>query len=322
MSLNLSLALGCPASQRVVFIFPVQSPGSVSLLSGIDGLHISDNRHISLQNCKELCLELASTNEFTYRSNLSSSIKQLVRKDHNFPSNGHPSSPRTPPPESRMTSPSTPFSSQLQEESVSTSSNQIGPRVGSIDIVGLLDDEISKKLLQTRMTSLLYSRVLLQGNLIIFPILSKRYIFRVIAKQRSSNQTDQDIVDQRSDSSLPVICEPLDASIVTGETKISLSLPRNMVSKPLPKTGLPHSVFEHNFDEAKVTDDNLKLGGLSKEYSILMDIIASSCMENNMSRYCMSQLVIINMLVEVCFSVFGLRKMFGYTFMSQFSAVM
>lgn len=290
--MNLSLSMGCPALGRVVFVFPVQSPGSASLLNGIDRLHKSDHRHLSLQNCKELCLELASTTEFTFRSNISSSIKPLVRKDHKFSSNGHPSSPRTPLPESRMTSPCSPLSSQVQEESASSSLSQIGSRVDSIDITALLDDEISKKLLQARMTSLLYSRILLEGNIIISPILSKHHVFHVIDKRASNNQMDQDLVGERSDSLLPDLCESSEsldrASIVTGETKLSLSLPINVASKPPPETGVPHQLFERGYDEAKVADDNLKLGGLSKEYNILKDIIASSCMENTMSRYFMS----------------------------------
>ncbi|XP_048137655.1 calmodulin-interacting protein 111 isoform X2 [Rhodamnia argentea] len=247
LSLNLSYTMGCPTSGRVLFVFPVQSWISGGLVNGIDKLQRNSLGSFVMQTCEELCLELASRNEFTTNKRALSLVKT--------PGSG----------------------------------NQMCPVVNSYDIVQLLEDESTKNLLQACTKSWLCSRFLLQGNLVVVPILSKLWLFQVIGAQHASDGKNQTIIDQNTEGSSPNISQSPDYAIhaftVTGRTNIRLSSPMNTTSVTPAVTGSLVGNLEHIDCKANIRGDDIKLGGLYKEYTALKDIIISSTLKDTMSRF-------------------------------------
>lgn len=285
LSLNLSYTMGCPTSGRVLFVFPIQRWISGGLVNGIDKLQHNSLCSFAMQNCEELRLELASRNEFTTNKRALS----LVKPPGEIPLNENVTfgSPRTPVRQSKM---STPANDQFRSPlSQSSSTSQMCPVVDSYDIVQLLEDESTKKLLQACTKSWLCSRFLLQGNLVVVPILSKLWLFRVIGCQRASDGKNQSIKDQITEGSSPNISQLPDyvihAFTVTSRTNTHLSSPMNAILVTPAVTGSLVGKLEHTYCKADIKGDDIKLGGLHKEYADLMDII-SSTLEDTLSRYC------------------------------------
>lgn len=75
------------------------------------------------------------------------------------------------------------------------------------------------------------------------------------------------------------------AFVINHETKVYLYPPLNAVSKSLREGTLPNAQIEFQNVQATVEQDISKLGGLSKEYAILKDIIISSSVKSTLSRY-------------------------------------
>lgn len=285
LSLNLSYTMGCPTSGRVLFVFPVQSWISGGLVNGIDKLQHHSLGSFAIQNCEELCLELASRNEFTTNKRALSLVKPAgeIPLDENVTFG----SPRTPVYQSKMSSPAhDQFRSPL---SLSSSTSQMCPVVNSYDIVQLLEDESTKNLLQACTKSWLCSRFLLQGNLVVIPILSKLWLFHVIGARQPSDRKHQSIIDQSTEGSSPNISQSPDyvihAFTVTSRTNIHLSSPMNMTLVTPSVTGSLVGKLEHTYCKANTKGDDIKLGGLCKEYTDLKDIITSSISKDPMSRF-------------------------------------
>ncbi|KAF8007084.1 hypothetical protein BT93_K1170 [Corymbia citriodora subsp. variegata] len=281
LSLNLSYSMGCPPSGRVLFVFPVQSWISGGLVNGIDKLQQNSLGSFTMQNCEELCLELASRNEFTTNKRALSLVKPPgeIPLDENVTFG----SPRTPVNQSKLSSPANDqFRSPL---SLSSSTRQMCPVVNSYDIVQLLEDESTKNLLQACTKSWLSSRFLLQGNLVVVPILSKLWLFQVVGAQQASDWKNQSIIDQSTEGSSPNISHPsgyvIHAFTVTSRTNICLSSPMNTMLVTPAVTGSLVGKLEPTYCKANVKGDDIKLGGLCKEYAELKDIIISSTSEED-----------------------------------------
>lgn len=71
--------------------------------------------------------------------------------------------------------------------------------------------------------------------------------------------------------------------VINHETKVYLYPPLNAVSKSLREGGLPNAQIEFQNVKAALEQDISKLGGLSKEYAILKDIIISSSVKSTLS---------------------------------------
>ncbi|KAF8007086.1 hypothetical protein BT93_K1170 [Corymbia citriodora subsp. variegata] len=273
--------MGCPPSGRVLFVFPVQSWISGGLVNGIDKLQQNSLGSFTMQNCEELCLELASRNEFTTNKRALSLVKPPgeIPLDENVTFG----SPRTPVNQSKLSSPANDqFRSPL---SLSSSTRQMCPVVNSYDIVQLLEDESTKNLLQACTKSWLSSRFLLQGNLVVVPILSKLWLFQVVGAQQASDWKNQSIIDQSTEGSSPNISHPsgyvIHAFTVTSRTNICLSSPMNTMLVTPAVTGSLVGKLEPTYCKANVKGDDIKLGGLCKEYAELKDIIISSTSEED-----------------------------------------
>nr|GEU81194.1 calmodulin-interacting protein 111 isoform X1 [Tanacetum cinerariifolium] len=218
LSSTLSSAMGYPGSGRTIFVYPVNH--------GNSPIHKSPVNSISIYSCKDLHLSLVSTkSSISTRTNKTSHTDFPI--DHNgHIGNGNISSPKTPSiSRSKFSSPcsSQPTSPRQRE----TPSNSFDSSFDSSNLREVLEDESGKKLLQTCTMSLVYSRHLLCGNLMVIPILSELCVFKVVSAEKVSEDGDNEVLE-RSNAFL----------------------------------------VDH---------------GLSKEYSVLRDIIISSSVKNTLS---------------------------------------
>ena len=84
------------------------------------------------------------------------------------------------------------------------------------------------------------------------------------------------------------------AFTVNDETKVFLSLPSNAASEEPIQRDIPCVKLEHKVANASLHDKISKLGGLSKEYTLLKDIISSSVSD------ALSRLVLSDAYFHVC----------------------
>nr|GEZ74951.1 calmodulin-interacting protein 111 isoform X1 [Tanacetum cinerariifolium] len=131
--------------------------------------------------------------------------------------------------------------------------------IGKGNISDILEDESGKKLLQTCTMSLLYSHHLLCGNLVVIPILSELCVFKVVSAEKVYEDGDKEVLGRS------------DAFLVDHGTKVHLFSEKTSFDL----------CSEDSID--KIVVDSPRLGGLSKEYSVLRDIITSSSVKNTLS---------------------------------------
>ncbi|XP_057738710.1 calmodulin-interacting protein 111 isoform X2 [Arachis stenosperma] len=276
LSSNISCTMGCPPLGTIVFVYPVQKQYLSGLANGSNELHYTESNCLSIYNCKELYLQLAPHKDgFQLDINNSASVtKSQVQSDSDIFA-----SPSTPSNGSKFSNASV-LSSPRFEDSASTIPIQNNQSMASFNIMDALGDESSKKLLQACATSWLYSRYLLLGNFVSVPMFSEVCIFQVIGAKKSP----VDRADNYSSNGINNLClEDSDvaenvneAIVVNCETKVFLSLQSNAASKESIQRDLPSEKRKAEVANPSIYDNISKLGGLSKEYTVLKDIISSS----------------------------------------------
>lgn len=286
LSSNLSYTMGCPTSGSVVFVYPIQSQlPPHGIVKGLDEPNGNGVQCFSVYNCKELYLEQAlSQNRSTVRSNMLSSLNFPAEKNRNTLEIGMVSSPKTPLYQSKFSSSSPSHStSSICEDPVSHLPNANSSHIDSFDIRDVMGDESVKKLIQTCATRWLYSRNLLRGNFVSIPILSEVYIFCVVgAKDLSAKSSSHDLTKEKVHDLPPDTPELANhAFVINCDTKVCLHSPSTAVSE----TSVSGVELEYKDVKARVVENSLKLGGLSKEYAILKDIIISSSVKDTLLRY-------------------------------------
>ncbi|KAK6944478.1 AAA ATPase, AAA+ lid domain [Dillenia turbinata] len=278
LSSDLSITLGCPPLSRVLFVCSVQTLFLSNLKYEKDKLC-----GISLYPCKEICLELVSSKIASRRKcSFPSLINSPVETVHDRFENEKLASPRTP--VSCHSSLSLPISglssSAIHEESASSSTNMDKMHIDVLDVGQMLSNEITRKLVEIPAASWLYSRSLFPGNLVAIPILSEQCIFRVIdADKLMDCGVNQELTNGGCDSLSrpPTSMKDYENAFVIGhETKVVISSKLNSVLQSPRGRGLQSVKVEYKGLKARMECGVLKLGGLSKEYAILMDIIFSS----------------------------------------------
>lgn len=292
LSSNLSYTMGCPTSGSVVFVYPIQSQFPSSPVNGHDTPNGTRVGSFAVYNCKELHLELAlSKNKSTVPSNMLSSMSFPAEKPRDPFEIGMVSSPKTPLYQSKLSSSSTSHTTPpVGENSVSCLPNPNSPSIDSFDIRELIGDKSAKKILRTCVSLWLLSRNLFCGNFVAIPTHSELLIFRVIdAKQSSAKSSSHNFTNEKSHHLLfkdPELVDHVNhAFVVNHDAEVCLYFPSNMVSETSQKGGFSGVELEYKDVKANVVDNALKLGGLSKEYAILKDIIISSSVKDTLSRY-------------------------------------
>ena len=295
LSLNLYQTMGSPASARIVFVYLIQSQSVTDFVNGSRNSHDTAVNGLSQYKCKELYLEMIPRKIGSTINRDRQATAQCPAETINYQlSNGAVSSPKTPVSyQSKLTSPnSDQLTSPLCEDSVSRLSDADKKTFASFDITEVLGDETAKKLLQSCAASWLYSRSLLSGNLVTIPILAELCTFYVRGATKFSPDSDNlDLTDERrhglfsqaSDS----VSHVANAFVVDRETKIYLYLPSNASSETSQEGHPPHVKLDCKNFKANIGSDVVKLGGLSEEYAVLLDIIISTSVKNTLSRYVM-----------------------------------
>ncbi|XP_060675566.1 LOW QUALITY PROTEIN: calmodulin-interacting protein 111-like [Ziziphus jujuba] len=264
LSANLSNIMGRPTSGRVVFVYSTQNEyellaGLVSKCEKPDG---SRANHLVVHDCNELVLERVHSRNTLARSRISMNISS--DKSYKHPENEVLASHKTPLNQSKSSFSSVCqlISSSCEDSRVnSTYSNGLSP--GPFDVMEVLGDEVSRRLLQTCAAAWLHSCCLLNGNIVTIPVLSQIYSFKVIgAKTLSVNACGVDRV--------------YEAFFVKRETKVCPHLPWKRQDSSCVDTGYRNA-------KANTEDKISNLGGLSKEYEILKEIIVSSS-SNTLSK--------------------------------------
>ncbi|TKY62736.1 nucleoside-triphosphatase protein [Spatholobus suberectus] len=277
LSSNLYYTMGCPPLGASVFVHPIQKQFLSSLANGSNEQLSTENNCLSIYNCKELYLQLVpSKNGQPLKFNNFPSLNVSKGKSCVQSENDIVASPATPSYGSKFTNASG-LSSSLFEDSVSSVPNQKSQPLISFDVSLALGDESSKKLLQTCATSWLYSRSLLLGNLVNVPMFSELCFFQVIGAKKEPVTRSDHYPSNGSSDLYPDIADSVNqAFTVNYETKVFLSLPSNEASEEPIQRDIPCVKLEHKVANASLHDNISKLGGLSKEYTLLKDIISSS----------------------------------------------
>ncbi|KAL4342286.1 hypothetical protein GQ457_08G025050 [Hibiscus cannabinus] len=285
LSSSLSYALGSLSSGSVVFVYPIQSEFQTGLINGSERGHNLNANCLSLHSCQQLHLELTSKNTVNTNYDLQSKMEFSAGKSHDRFENGITSSPKTPLYQAKLSSlHSSQLDSPFCEGSASNISKPNGQCGDSFDVKEILRDESSKKLLETCATSWLYSRNLLRGNIVAIPILSEVCFFRVIG----AGISNQDLTNGSHLGLAPQTLEPMvhvnSAFVVDHKTKVYLCSSVDMSSETQAERPLPCVLDDIGDVKTVMKHDIPELGGLSKEYAILKEIILS-LLKNALSSF-------------------------------------
>jgi len=271
--------MGCPPMGTSVFVCALQKQLLPTPASESNEHHYMENNRLPINNCKELYLQLVPSKKgLPLKFNSFPSLDVSKVKSHVQFENDTVASPATPSYGSKFSNASG-LSSPQFDDSASSVPNHKGQSLISSDVSLALRDENSKQSLETWATSWLYSRSLLLGNLVSVPMFSECFFQVLGAKKQSVTKSDQypsngssDLYPEDSD-----IADSVNqAFTVNYETKVFLSLPSNTASEEPIQRDIHCVKLDHKVGNASLPDRISKLGGLSKEYTLLKDIISSS----------------------------------------------
>ncbi|MBA0680433.1 hypothetical protein Goari_012128 [Gossypium aridum] len=285
LSSSLSYTLGSPSSGSIVFVYPIQSEFQTGLINESEKGHNPNSNCLSLYSCQQLHLELTSKNTVNTSYDIQSKMEFSTGRTHDRFENGITSSPKTPLYQSKLSSlHSAQVDSPFCEGSASNISKPNGLCVDSFDVKEILRDESSKKLLETCATSWLYSRNLLRGNIVAIPILSELCIFCVIG----AGISNQDLTNGSHHSLPPQTLEPMEhvnsAFVVDHKTEVYLRSSLDLSSETQAERPSPCVQNDSGNVKTIIERDIPDLGGLSKEYATLKEII-SSLVKNALSSF-------------------------------------
>ncbi|KAF8102067.1 hypothetical protein N665_0201s0356 [Sinapis alba] len=261
ISMNLRYGLGCPVSGRTVFVYPVGRHSSLNDQFNVNvGVHENGVNDLSLLACKELCLESTPfRNTLPAENDFLSKEKLALESSHEQNGNGN-STPKTP---SNFQKPSS-LASSVKGDSVLSIKQKFSSE-SLVDLREVLSNESSKKLLQICAASWLYPCSLLYGNFVAIPILSETCIFCV----KRANKKAFDTSNRNH------------AFLINRDAKVYLYHTLGLASEIGERTqGLQ---FDDDDGEENMGCEISKLGGLSKEYAILRDIVVSSSTKSSLS---------------------------------------
>ncbi|XP_022952508.1 calmodulin-interacting protein 111 isoform X1 [Cucurbita moschata] len=274
LSTTLSFTLGCPTIGRVVFIFPLKTHVCNDALNENGKLKSTEVESLGIYNCKELFLELVSSTNVSKKDSLFSSSTIYSRKVHGHSENGN------------LASPSTMLSTSPKCDDAVSNLLVERPCAHSLIKEALGDDSV-RKTLQTIASNELYKRCLLRGNLVTFPVLSDLCTFHVRGGKGLSGYDDSyDSMHSGSDDHFQHFSsnEYVDYAFSIDQlTKVFINVQSTTVSETVQERVLSKVDPQNLNMRAKVKPKVWKLGGLSKEYSVLKDIIIASSLNNTVS---------------------------------------
>ncbi|XP_057785625.1 calmodulin-interacting protein 111 isoform X2 [Salvia miltiorrhiza] len=281
LSLNLSHTLGCPCSGRMVFVYPVKrrtltENGNGSRCGPAAGC-------ISVDSLQEIYLSPVYLKGKDKTARSTSSHRDISKElAYGQAENSNISSPVTPSvSESKISSPCSAQSRLLNYDQSASKRTYLSDAAFSIlDMKGVLRDDSSRKLLEICTGSWLHSRSLLSGNFVAVPILSELCVFQVIGPKRLSSNSE--VWNGNSDFPAQSLDEgkyAISAFSIDSGTKIIFLSAGNSVVETSVKGYSENPDTGHGSIRKKAEAHLLKLGGLTKEFTVLKDIIVSSAVQ-------------------------------------------
>ncbi|PKU70817.1 calmodulin-interacting protein 111 [Dendrobium catenatum] len=273
LSWGLSCTMGFPAIGQALFIFSI---------GDFSSCHNESNKnntcHLRLHKCRNLNLNMLP---ITFHDSIptNSSLTESASTANGY---GNSESPKTPSYHSKL--PST-FTTPLHLK-ISHRSSQGSYSSACLDVSALklaLADEESKLLYEKFSSQWLYGRFLLQGNLVAVPVCGKVLLFSVEgADELTTRCSSQDLISQDNNDMLldgakrvSSLGTEYTALYVEAKTKISFSGPISRAfGSSSERVILGGNASE--FINGKEPSDLPILGGLSKEFAALEEIIKFS----------------------------------------------
>ncbi|CAI0432716.1 unnamed protein product [Linum tenue] len=274
LSTDLWYTMGCPVSDTVAYIYPIDHTSQMNQINKRD-----DRAKLCISHCNELYLDLAPLKDRV----------QMISggKPHDSSANGVLSSPRTPSCQTKQRSPSSSghVASPKPEEAGFSLSYPQGTFADSFEISEVLKDENAKKLLQVSAASWLCSRILICGNLVAIPVMSELVIFRVTNYSKfTANDDGQAMIGERNSiyfQKPKLVNLGNDAMLLNHETQVYFCKPENSADETPKKRMFPSMQIGSETGKS-IRHDVPKLGGLCEEYAVLRQIITFS-MDNTLS---------------------------------------
>ena len=283
--------MGHPTSGNITFVSLMQTCSVNGSLDGIDKLH--NSTCLSFCRCKDLYLELIpSRNGLKLNDSLANSSTSETKFYQS--QNGNVSSPKTPSIDQSKLSPAgvclsneASFSAYDMEEATDQEEN----------IEKELGDNRIRKMYENFAVLGLHGRLLLHGNVVSIPMLKKTYLFCVEDGNKLSIECpSQELIAEGSQLVLdneefetPTMVHQEVAFVLGAETKVHIcTVP--LITQIPNERGLPLVEIDCKNIKDKLADHVPKLGGLSKEFALLKDIIVSSLLKNTLSRFDTSHL--------------------------------
>ncbi|KAJ4965875.1 hypothetical protein NE237_017724 [Protea cynaroides] len=293
LSWSLSCTLGFPSLGRIIFISSIQTLSVAGLLNSLPNPINNAFCPLTLCKCKDLQLQLiSSVDGVSIKHNMlpcSESSDRPAKMDQDQFENGNVSSPKTPSLcKLKLDSPlsSSPHS-RSHGDSLPNKHCLSGKSLGTFDMKLALGDEKTKELWQSCAVHWLRTRILLPGNIVTIPIFPDTFVFRV-ESANESECTNQKLKDKENDLIFrpPQLMDHIkEAFLVDNETKVHIFSSLNSKMETAEKKGYPQEDLEHKDFRTKMTSGVPKLGGLSKEFSLLKEIIISSSVKDSLSSF-------------------------------------
>ncbi|XP_042508948.1 calmodulin-interacting protein 111-like [Macadamia integrifolia] len=272
LSWSLSSTLGFPSLGRIIFISSIQTLYVSGLLNNLPSPINSAACPLTVCKCKDLQLQLISSMDGVSIKHDMSRSNRPAEMDQGQFEKGNFSSPKTPSLyKPKLDSPiSGPLYSGRWEDSVL--------KLG-------LGDEKTKELWQSCAVHWLRSRILLPGNILTIPIFPYTFVFRVEGANESEC-TNQKLKDEGNDLIFrtPTLMDHVkEAFLVDHETKVQIFSSLTSETETVEKSGYPREDLEHKDFRTKMIRDVPQLGGLSKEFALLKEIIIYSLLKDSLS---------------------------------------
>ncbi|XP_026415570.1 calmodulin-interacting protein 111-like [Papaver somniferum] len=302
LSWSLSCTLGLPAPGKTLFIHPIQTCFTEGTVNGTDKLLASNVTAslLPLCNCKYFNLELVALHERPKENDTGLSVTNSRAGAHQDRLEIGESSPKTPVTYQPKHKPPG-VTLERYRDSVSTVRHS-GETLSvpydiseaAIDRKKLLEesfgDKCTREIYQTCAKLWLHDRLLLHGNLVAIPMCKETYFFSVMGTKRLlTDAVRQKLVNggryelSRDEAQYPDLDQGRFAFFLDAETEVhlctSLSLStQNPYGKHMPLV----EVSSKDITEKEGISDS-KLGGLSKEFGMLKEIIVSSSVNATLS---------------------------------------
>ncbi|KAI3927710.1 hypothetical protein MKW92_010426 [Papaver armeniacum] len=276
LSWSLSCTLGLPAPGKTLFIHPIQTCFTEDTVNGTDKL-LDSNVTASLLplcNCKYFNLELVTSHERPKENDTGLSVTNSRAEAHQDRLEIGESSPKMP------------IMYQPKHKPPGVTLERYQDSVSTVRHSG----EASPEIYQTCAKLWLHDRLLLHGNLVAIPMCKETYFFSVMGTKRLlTDGVRQKLVNggryelSRDEAQSPELDHGRFAFFLDAETEVHLCTSLSLSTQnPYGKHMPPVEVASKDITEKEAISDS-KLGGLSKEFGMLKEIIVSSSVNATLS---------------------------------------